>query len=65
MVNFTAHRVTEPLTVDFDGEPLRLFDHGWRWIRAHPLDTPVGIIGDALTVLLNAAGQPLELYISS
>ncbi|ADY26228.1 hypothetical protein Deipr_1076 [Deinococcus proteolyticus MRP] len=63
MVDFTAYRVRRPLTVDFDGEPLRLFDHGWRWIRAHPLDAPAGVVGDALTVLLDASGTPLELYV--
>ncbi|GHF97617.1 hypothetical protein GCM10017783_06880 [Deinococcus piscis] len=63
MVDFTAHRVRQPLTVDFGGEALRLFDHGWRWIWAHPLEAPPGVVGDALTVLLDAAGQPLELYV--
>ncbi|MFC6591484.1 DUF402 domain-containing protein [Deinococcus lacus] len=63
MADFTAHRVRQPLTVDFDGEPLRLSNHGWRWIRAHPLTAPAGVVGDALTVLLDRVGQPLELYI--
>lgn len=63
MVDFVAHRVRQPLTVNFGGESLRLFDHGWRWVRAHPRSAPAGVVGEALTVLLDASGQPLELYI--
>ncbi|MDO4263428.1 MAG: hypothetical protein Q4C67_04450 [Deinococcus sp.] len=44
MVEFTAYCIRQPLTVDFDGEPLRLFDHRHRWILAHPLHESLGML---------------------
>ena len=32
-------------------------------MRAHPLHAPSGAVGDALTVSLNAADQPIAVYI--
>lgn len=63
IVDFTAHEVARPLNVLFGDRTIRILDHGFRWVRAHPTRTGEGVVGDALTVMLNAAGQPRRLYV--
>ncbi|GBF05324.1 hypothetical protein DAERI_040084 [Deinococcus aerius] len=63
IVDFTAHEVARPLDVPFGERTVRILDHGFRWVRAHPTGTGEGVIGDAITVQLNAAGQPEQLYV--
>ncbi|WP_272976512.1 DUF402 domain-containing protein [Deinococcus geothermalis] len=63
IVDFTAHEVTRPLDVSFGDRTLRILDDGYRWVRVHPTGTGQGALGDALTVQLNAAGQPQQLYV--
>lgn len=63
IVDFTAHEVARTLDVPFGSRTIRILDHGFRWVRAHPTGNGEGVVGDALTVMLNAAGQPEQLYV--
>lgn len=65
IVDFTAHEVIRPLDVRVPGEAgtVRILDHGFRWVRAHPTGTGEGMMGDAMTVQLNAAGRPVQFYV--
>ncbi|GAA5532054.1 DUF402 domain-containing protein [Deinococcus aluminii] len=63
IVDFTAHEVGRTLDVPFGDRTIRILDHGSRWVRVHPTGTGAGVIGDALTVMLDAAGCPKQLYV--
>lgn len=68
IVDFTAHEVARPLDVPFGERTVRILGDGFRWVRVHPTGTGEGpgrenAVGDALTVMLNAAGQPEQLYV--
>lgn len=63
IVDFTAHEVARVLDVSFGSRTIRVLDHGFRWVRAHPTGTGEGVVGDALTIMLNASGQPEQLYV--
>lgn len=65
IVDFTARTVIRPLEVSRPGSGLchRILDHGYRWIRCHPTGAGEGVMGAALTVQLDAAGQPVQFYV--
>lgn len=63
IVDFTAHEVARTLDVPFGERSVRILDDGHRWVRVHPTGTGEGALGDALTVMLNAVGQPEQLYV--
>jgi predicted RNA-binding protein associated with RNAse of E/G family len=65
IVDFTAQTVIRPLEVTRPGTTVRhlILDNGYRWIRCHPTGTGDGVMGAALTVQLNAAGQPVQFYV--
>lgn len=65
IVDFTAHEVIRPLDVRVPGQEstVRILDSGFRWVRAHPTGTGEGVMGDAMTVQLNAAGRPVQFYV--
>lgn len=62
MVDSLALVVSEEVWEDFAGTPLLLTGAGVRWVRAHPLRAPAGVLGDALTVQV-VGGAPQELYV--
>ena len=65
IVDFTAHTVIRPLDVPIPGEAgrVRILDSGFRWVRAHPTGTGEGVLGDAMTLQLNAEGRPVQFYV--
>ncbi|CAM4067068.1 DUF402 domain-containing protein [Deinococcus marmoris] len=65
IVDFTAQTVIRPLEVSRPGSTLRhlILDDGYRWIRCHPTGAGEGVMGAALTVQMNAAGQPVQFYV--
>lgn len=64
IVDFTAQTVVRPLEVSRAATGRHLIlDNGYRWIRCHPTGTGEGVMGAALTVQLNAAGQPVQFYV--
>lgn len=65
IVDFTAHEVTRPLDVSLPGEEglTRVLGDGFRWVRAHPTGGGEGVVGDALTIMLNAEGRPVQFYV--
>ncbi|GGO23874.1 DUF402 domain-containing protein [Deinococcus humi] len=65
IVDFTAQSVIRPLEVTRPGTTVchLILDDGYRWIRCHPTGTGEGMMGAALTVQLNAVGQPVQFYV--
>ncbi|MDV6374106.1 DUF402 domain-containing protein [Deinococcus arenicola] len=65
IVDFTAQTVIRPLDVARPGSvgTQRILDNGYRWIRCHPTGTGEGVMGAALTVQMNAEGQPVQFYV--
>ncbi|GGM12487.1 DUF402 domain-containing protein [Deinococcus aerophilus] len=64
IVDFTARTVVRPLDVSRPGGGThRILDSGFRWVRAHPTGAGAGVVGAALTVMLGAAGQPVQFYV--
>jgi uncharacterized protein len=58
-----AQAVNRPLDVTFQGRPVRILDHGYRWVRFHPHGAGEGVTGHALTVQLDASGHPVQFYV--
>lgn len=65
IVDFTAHTVIRPLDVPVPGanSQVRILDSGFRWVRAHPTGSGEGVLGDAMTVQLDASGHPRQFYV--
>lgn len=65
IVDFIAQTVIRPLEVARPGiaDFQRILDDSYRWIRCHPTGTGEGVMGAALTVQINAVGQPVQFYV--
>lgn len=66
IVDFTAHEVARVQDVAFGERTLRILGDGYRWVRVHPTGEGAATentIGDALTAMLDASGQPAQLYV--
>ncbi|CAM3618140.1 DUF402 domain-containing protein [Deinococcus frigens] len=65
IVDFSAQTVIRPLEVTRPGSAVchLILDNGYRWIRCHPTGAGAGVMGAALTVQINAAGQPVQFYV--
>ncbi|MEF2278098.1 DUF402 domain-containing protein [Deinococcus sp. YIM 134068] len=63
IVDFIAHEVARVQDVTFGERTLRILADGYRWVRVHPTGVGEGVMGDALTVMLDASGQPAQLYV--
>lgn len=58
IVDYVAGEVIRPLDVGFRGRSLRILDSGFRWVHYAPAGEH-----HALTAQLDAAGQPVQLYV--
>lgn len=58
LVDYRAGEVTEPLRVPFRGRELLILDSGYRWVHYSPSGQT-----HALTVQLDTAGVPQQLYV--
>ncbi|MFC6591485.1 DUF402 domain-containing protein [Deinococcus lacus] len=60
LVDYRAGRVPQPLVRPLGPRWLTLLDTGYRWVYWQPHGA-----GHALTVMLDAAGQPVQLYVDT
>lgn len=60
LVDYWAGPVTQPLIRPFGDQQLTLLDSGFRWIYVQPTGRH-----HALTVMLDAAGRPVQLYVDT
>lgn len=58
LADYRAGEVIRPLDVPLGGRTLRILDSGYRWVHLVPHGAH-----HAATVMLNAAGEPLQLYV--